>query len=157
MICLCENLELRGLPHHSSDVFLHTDSIFSYFRAVCELLGLIWMAPSRQTSKGFPRSHCKINRNQQRTTEIKGIQWNLMKSDEILENAKSCGEGVITLTHSRCCTECSNTRISIGNGSSRKNTLNLCCGSPRSSEYSLRQIIWKILVVCKKKYNEKKY
>ena len=44
VIYLCEYLELRGLPHHSFDVFLHEDSILKSFRTVCELLGLIWIA-----------------------------------------------------------------------------------------------------------------
>ena len=34
--------------------------------------------------------------------------------------------------------------------SSRKTTLKMCCGSPRSSEYSLRQIIWNLWSCVKK-------
>ena len=38
-----------------------------------------------------------------------------MKSNEISENTRSCDELVMTLTHSKRCIECSNTRISIRN------------------------------------------
>ena len=64
MIYLCEYLESGGLPHHSFDVFLHEDSIFKCFRAVVELLGLIWMGQCHEDVKRISENYCKVNENQ---------------------------------------------------------------------------------------------
>ena len=57
----------------------------------------------------------KINENQQKSKKINEILSNSMKSDEIFENTRSFDELAMALTHSKRCTECPNTRISLGN------------------------------------------
>ena len=86
MVCLCEYLESGGLPHHSSDVFLHEGSIFECFGTVCEFLGLIWMPQCHQMSKGSPRNYCKVNENQRKSTKIKENQRNSIKFNEKYSN-----------------------------------------------------------------------
>ena len=57
----------------------------------------------------------KINENQQKSKKINEIPSKSMKSDEIFENTRSFDELVMALTHSKRCTECPNTRFSLGN------------------------------------------
>ena len=49
IVYLCDHYELEGLPHHSSDVFFHGESIFDRFTSVWELYPSIWVVECHHT------------------------------------------------------------------------------------------------------------
>ena len=88
VVHLCEYLELRGLPHHSSDVFLHEDSISECFRTICELPGLTWIAQCHQTvtriSEQLQQNQWNPTKINKKPMEFDKIQWKVTNFPKIL-------------------------------------------------------------------------
>ena len=160
MICLSEYSELRGLPHHSFDVFFMGNSfpidirVFEHFVHHFERAKVI-------TSSSNDRSFSEISLLFIAFYRISLIfinfcwfslifldfHWLYSNFSEILSTfwwywaiQISPRSSQTVLKHLKMESSC-------------KNTSKLWCGSPRNSEYSQRQIILKFYTVCKKTHH----
>ena len=113
---LCGYYELEGLPHHSSDVFFHGESISDRFTCVWTLYRSITWPLMTLCCVVQPKIRCNSVEIYGKSMKINEIQWKSMKINDISENSPLCSGFVMSVTHSSRWIECPNTRKSIGNG-----------------------------------------
>ena len=116
MVYLCGYNELEGLPHHSSDVFFHGESISDRFASVWALYRSITWPLCREVQPRISCNSMNFMETQWNSMKTIEIQYKSIKINNISENSSLCSGLVMTLTHSNRSIEYLNTRKSIGNG-----------------------------------------
>ena len=144
MFYLCGYYELEGLPHHSSDVFFHGESISDRFTCVWTLYRSITWPLLTLCCVVQPKIRCNSVEIYGKSMKINEIQWKSMKINDISENSPLCSGFVMSVTHSSRWIECPNTRKSIGNGFPMKKIRRSCGAEVLPTRSSRRdRTFWK--------------